>query len=63
MSLRWQAKGRYSYLMDLFSLLTILNLSKSEMNQNFPSVNEKYSTAVFSNKIIQQYNVQHNDCS
>ena len=63
MSLRWQAKGRYSYLMDLFSLLTILNLSKSEMNQNFPSVNEKCSTAFFSNKIIQQYNVQHNDCS
>ena len=46
--------------MDLFSLLTILNLSKREMNQNFSTVNEKYSNA-FSNKMIQQYNIQHND--
>lgn len=49
--------GNYSYIVEQLSLLTvlknILNHSKSELDQNFSPVSEKYKIAFFSVKMIQ----------
>lgn len=51
----------HSYIMELLSLLTVpkntLHLSKAKLDQNFSLFSEKYSTALFSIKIILQSNV------